>query len=90
MSKYRVTIPKALAEKSGIEPGDDIEWSVAGEAIRLTPIRSAHSGLSVELRLERFDRGTRRLRGRRRRSTSSPSDGRGVRREDLCDRGRTP
>jgi len=88
-SKYQVTIPKALAEKLGIEPGHDIEWSAAGESIRLTPVRTAHPGLSLELRLELFDRVTRRLRGRRKRSAASRSSGRGWRREDLYDRGRT-
>ena len=32
-SKYQVTIPRALAERLGIAPGDDIEWSQAGESI---------------------------------------------------------
>jgi len=44
-SKYQVTIPKALAEELGIEPGHDIEWSSAGDSIRLTPIPTMPSGL---------------------------------------------
>jgi AbrB family looped-hinge helix DNA binding protein len=88
-SKYQVTIPKALAEKLGIVPGHDIEWSAAGDSIRLTPVRAAHPSLSLELRLELFDRATRRLRGRRKRAAASRSGGRGWRREDLYDRGRS-
>jgi len=44
-SKYQVTIPKALADELGIEPGHDIEWSSAGDSIRLTPIPTMPSGL---------------------------------------------
>ena len=88
-TKYQVTIPKALAEKLGIEPGHDIEWSASGDSIRLTPIRAAKSGLSLELRVDLFDRATRRLRSRRKRSAAPRSGGRGWHREDLYDRGRT-
>ena len=36
-SKLQVTIPKAIAQRYGIEPGTDIEWLAAGEAIRVVP-----------------------------------------------------
>lgn len=88
-SKYQVTIPKALAEKLGIEPGHYIEWSASGDSIHLTPVRAAQSEFSLELRLELFDRATRRLRSHRKRPVARRAGGRGWRREDLYDRGRT-
>ncbi len=30
-SKYQVTVPKAIAQKYGIRPGDDIDWVAAGD-----------------------------------------------------------
>ena len=36
-SKLQVTIPKALAERYGISPGQDVQWLQAGEAIRVVP-----------------------------------------------------
>ena len=32
-SKLQVTIPKAIADRFGIAPGDDIDWIVTGESI---------------------------------------------------------
>ena len=39
-SKLQVTIPKALAERSGIRPGDDIDWSATGDTLRISPAES--------------------------------------------------
>ena len=36
-SKLQVTIPKALAERYGIRPGDEIDWEPAGQFIRVVP-----------------------------------------------------
>jgi AbrB family looped-hinge helix DNA binding protein len=89
-SKYQVTIPKALAEKLGLEPGHDIDWSTAGDSIRLTPSRANAPRLSLELRLELFDQATRRQRARQKRLTARrATGGRGWRRDDLYDRGRS-
>lgn len=89
-SKYQVTIPKALAERLGIEPGHEIDWSAAGDSIRLTPARQDKPALSVELRLELFDQATHRLRSRpKRKAPSRPAGARGWRRDDLYDRGRS-
>lgn len=92
-SKLQVTIPKALAERCGIGPGDDIEWSEAAGGIRITPATKARSEpLSVEVRLELFDRATerqkRRQRGRRPPKTSG-TQGRGWSRAELYRRGRS-
>ena len=36
-SKYQVTLPKAIADKFKIRPGDDIHWVPAGDVIRVIP-----------------------------------------------------
>lgn len=59
-AKLQVTIPKALAERYAIRPGDDIEWMAAGEGIRVLPARR-EKPLSIEERLRLFDEETRHL-----------------------------
>ena len=86
-SKYQVSIPKSLADQLRIRPGDEIDWRIAGEELRIT---RAKQPLSIEERLALFDRATKRqaVRNRRRRREQTVSD-RGWKREDLYDRGRT-
>ncbi len=36
-SKLQVTLPKALAKRYGIRPGDDIRFEEAGEVMRVVP-----------------------------------------------------
>ncbi|HEY7724128.1 MAG TPA: AbrB/MazE/SpoVT family DNA-binding domain-containing protein [Anaeromyxobacteraceae bacterium] len=38
-SKLQVTVPKALADRYRMRPGDEIEWQAAGDAIRVVPQR---------------------------------------------------
>ncbi|HEY3202352.1 MAG TPA: AbrB/MazE/SpoVT family DNA-binding domain-containing protein [Thermoanaerobaculia bacterium] len=83
-SKLQVTIPKAIAERHRIRPGDRIEFVSAGEVIRVEPA-GRHKPLSVKERLDLFDAATRRLR-RRRWTGPVPAD-RGWKREHLYDRG---
>ena len=59
-SKRQVTLPKDLADEYGIEPGDEIDWEPAGDAIRVVPRTRARVGLSVGERLALFDDATRR------------------------------
>ncbi len=91
-SKLQVTVPKALAERFSIRPGDDIEWQAAGEAIRVVPARRGTQADSVEARLRLFDQATARQRRREarrgRKSRARPGTGRGWTREELYDRGR--
>ncbi|HEY5609649.1 MAG TPA: AbrB/MazE/SpoVT family DNA-binding domain-containing protein [Thermoanaerobaculia bacterium] len=85
-SKLQVTIPKAIAERCGIEPGDEIEWNPSGDAIRVT--RSSSSpAISREERLAMFDRATARQRRRQKRARFTTSTPRGWTREDLYRRG---
>ena len=79
-SKLQVTVPKAIATRYGIRPGDEIEWVPAGRQARTA---------DPEWRLKLFDAATERQRlrqsGRPRRRARG---GRGWTREDLYDRAR--
>ena len=83
-SKLQITIPKALAERYRIRPGDDVEWSPAGDSLRLSSGNGPHRRFSVEDRLRLFDQATERLEAAG--STAAPTD-RGWTREDLYRRG---
>lgn len=88
-SKYQVTIPKSLADQLRIRPGDEIEWSSAGDAIRITPQRASAKTASIAERLQRFDEATARQKQRQKRVARTNGD-RGWTREDLYDhRGRS-
>ena len=58
-SKLQITVPKALAQRFGLRPGDEIDWQDGGEAIRVVPaIRQRRS--DTETRLRVFDQATAR------------------------------
>jgi bifunctional DNA-binding transcriptional regulator/antitoxin component of YhaV-PrlF toxin-antitoxin module len=87
-SKLQVTIPKAIAQRYGIEPGMDIEWLPAGEAIRVVPPSDCRKGPDRSRRLELFDRATERQSQRQLgKEHAVPGTERGWRREDLYVRG---
>ena len=91
-SKLQVTIPKAIASRYGIKPGDEIEFQDGGPFIRvIPPQRAPRHRLSVEERLRLFDAATARQRERERRMKlpADPPTDRGWTREDLYDRGKT-
>jgi len=53
--KLQITVPKRLAEQVGIGPGSEVEFSVAGDAIRMAPVgKQAHAELSTAERLRLF------------------------------------
>ena len=87
-SKLQVTLPKALAERHAIRPGDEIAWESAGDVIRVVP-GARRSTLDRDARLRLFDESTVRQR-RRNRVVVRPAAGapRGWSREDLYSRGR--
>jgi AbrB family looped-hinge helix DNA binding protein len=67
-SILQITLPKALADRLGMKPGDKIQWEVAGELVRVIPAvkkkrSTARDGLS--LRLRSFDQATRRQKQRK-------------------------
>jgi AbrB family looped-hinge helix DNA binding protein len=91
-SKLQVTIPKAVADRLGLKPGDDIDWRVEGDGARVEPARTAH-GVSVEERLRIFDESTKRQEARdaewrRTHSGAKPPKHRGWTRAELYTRGR--
>ena len=87
-SKLQVTIPKAIADQYGIQPGDEIDWVAAGEGIRVVPMKAERASGDVTTKLKRFDEATRRQRrreaGERR---PRPRNDRGWKREELYHRG---
>ena len=53
--KLQITVPKRLAEQVGIGPGSEVEFSVAGDAIRMVPVgKQAQAELSTAERLRLF------------------------------------
>lgn len=86
-SKLQVTVPKALAVRYGIEPGDEIAWEAAGDAMRVVPARR-RSGGSIASRLKLFDQATDRQRQRQAGVRVARAAERGWTREELYTRGR--
>jgi AbrB family looped-hinge helix DNA binding protein len=88
-SKLQVTIPKAIALRYGIEPGEEIQFLPAGDAIRVVARASSERVPDRARRVELFDRATERQRARQAsREAVEATTERGWRREDLYDRGR--
>ena len=85
-SKLQVTVPKALAVQVGIQPGDDVDWTMSGDGLRVTPSKHRRSFLDLETRLRLFNEATDRQRRRERDAGVTRTDGdRGWSREDLYD-----
>lgn len=89
-SKLQVTIPKAIAEQFGIEPGDEIHWVAAGSTLRVVPATARPLRLSLDERLALFDAASGRQRAREAGQPPwPPAAERGWTREELyADRGR--
>ena len=101
-SKLQLTVPKAIADRYGIRPGDDLDWVPAGDVIRVIPqnvqVRTQRIR-SIEERVRLF----RAMLARQKRREASPETveseserpwkpheiARGWRREDLYTRGRS-
>ena len=90
-SKLQVTVPKALADRYGIRPGDDIRFEGSGEVIRVVPAnaRTEREAPNVEARLRLFDAATARQRVRQAGRPAQRPTSRGWTREELYRRGRT-
>ena len=89
-SKLQVTIPKAIAQRYGIEPGVDIDWLPAGDGIRVVPPAGAAREPDRGRRLELFNRATEREHARAEgRADREVTADRGWRREDLYEDGVT-
>jgi len=95
-SKLQVSVPKAIAEKYGIRPGDELDWIPTPEGIRVVPAcakeLSGHA-LTLEEKLALFDQDTASLDATQAsalknaaESENGPKD-RGWTREELYTRG---
>jgi AbrB family looped-hinge helix DNA binding protein len=87
-SKLRVTVPKAIADRFGIRPGDEVEFMPGEDSLRIL-LSPEMQQYDVEDRLRLFDQATERQRERekkRNRVADSATD-RGWTREELYDRG---
>lgn len=60
-SKLQVTVPKVIADKYGIRPGDELEWGPAGDGIRVRLGKGAKAVPSTAERLALFDKNSRWL-----------------------------
>ena len=88
-SKLQVTVPKALAVRYGIQPGDEIRFEEAGEVIRVVP-ESALAQVELadtETRLRLFDSATERQRRRTAPAVPTDAASRGWTRDELYERG---
>ena len=88
-SKLQVTIPKALADQYGIEPGDEIEFQPAGPQMRVVLERERRrQNLSLAERLRLFDAARARQRAREdtREVKAAQTSDRGWTREELYSR----
>jgi bifunctional DNA-binding transcriptional regulator/antitoxin component of YhaV-PrlF toxin-antitoxin module len=90
-SKLQITIPRAIARRHAIEPGCELVFEEAGEAIRLVPAGEKADAPERDAldRLGLFDEATRRQDARNRRVLSrigGAAVDRGWKREDLYDR----
>jgi AbrB family looped-hinge helix DNA binding protein len=90
-SKLQVTLPKAIADRFRIRPGDEIEWEPAGDAIRVLPPGAAPVAVDPQERLRIFDAATRRQTEREARAShrQTTDADRGWTREELYQRGST-
>jgi AbrB family looped-hinge helix DNA binding protein len=87
-SKFQVTVPKAIADRYSIRPGDEIEWAPAGDTIRVVPSRTQTPCEYPAARLRLFDQATKRHRQRSGPRKQASRD-RGWTREDLYQNGRS-
>ena len=88
-TKLQVTVPKAIASRYRIRPGDDIRFEEAGEIIRVAPSRVGLPAvrLDVEAHLRLFDAATARQRAREANRPVPCASSRGWTREELSSYG---
>ena len=88
-SKLQVTVPKAVADRYGIRPGDEIRFEEAGDVIRVVPpsAPARREPADVATRLALFDAATERQRQREAVTTFESAGSRGWFRDELYERG---
>ena len=82
-SKLQVTIPKALADRYGIRPGDHIRFEEACEVLRVVPVdtRTRTKTQDVSAGPARFDAATAWQRARKANQPAHRASARGWDRE---------
>jgi AbrB family looped-hinge helix DNA binding protein len=90
-SKLQVTIPKSIADRYSIAPGDEVEWEPTAEFVRIVPAKKNKARSDSRSRLRLFDAATKRQRAREAgQAHQVDSDHeRGWTREELYERGST-
>lgn len=89
-SKLQVTVPKAIADRYRIRPGDEILWIEAGDSIRVQTRGSVPPKRDPSVCMRLFDEATERQRKRnetRNERSATTTGGRGWSREELYERG---
>jgi AbrB family looped-hinge helix DNA binding protein len=87
-SKLQVTIPKAIAERLSIAPGDELEWVAGADSVRLVPAKARKPAPNAAARLKLFDAATERQHQRELQTERVGSAAhRGWSREELYQRG---
>lgn len=92
-SKLQLTLPKSIAAQLGIKPGDQIDWEIAGDIVRVIPVsKRKRNKQHLQTRIRLFNAATQRQQERE--ATFDPAllraahPDRGWTREDLYSRGR--
>jgi bifunctional DNA-binding transcriptional regulator/antitoxin component of YhaV-PrlF toxin-antitoxin module len=86
----QVTVPKTLAEKFDLRPGDEVEWIPREDGLQMMPI-VRRPLRNAEERRARFEQILERQRSREAQRAKEPpalDEDRGWTREDLYDRAR--
>ena len=88
-SKLQVTVPKAVADRYGIKPGDEIQFEEAGEVIRVVPpsAPARPEPADTATRLALFDAASQRQSHREASTTFERAESRGWTRDELYERG---
>ena len=88
-SKYQVTVPRAIAERYEIHPGDHLDWVAAGDVIQVVPRGKQVVADDRQFRLRLFDEATERQRKRASAGKLLEPSRKGWTRDDLHRRGRS-
>lgn len=89
-SKLQFTLPKRIAERHNIQPGEQVDFESSGAVIRIVPHNAQAPGrLGLEERLRLFDEASARQHARTARDpgTGARAKRRDWTREDLYTRG---
>lgn len=86
--KLQITLPKALADQSGIRVGDDLDVRLVGRSIQIDRRPASDDKGGRQERLEHFDQATKRQRARQAGARLHRGRSRGWTREELYDRAR--